>query len=72
MLILKFIGSDGNFNLKHGVKYPCKIYTKGGRFICVRVRNYALRFPKKYVYIYYLSLNRLSNEWVNEEGSGIL
>lgn len=67
MLVLRYVGADGDYGLKRGLKYICKVYSKD-RFICIRVRNYALRFPRRFVYISYISLAQLSNEWVNEEG----
>lgn len=61
-MILRFVGQDGDYRLRNGLPYCCKIYTKDN-FIWVRVKNYALKFPKKYVYIPYNSIEDMCSEW---------
>lgn len=64
-MLFRFVGKDGDYGLKNGLVYPCKVYTKNN-YIWVRVRNYAFKFPKKYVYIPYSSIERMSTEWVEK------
>ena len=61
-MLLRFIGEYGSYNLKTGLVYPCKVYTKDN-FIWVRVRSYALKFPKRYVRIPYTTIESLYSEW---------
>ena len=61
-MILRFVGQNGDYKLINGLVYPCKIYTKDN-FVWVRVRSYAFKFPKKYVYIPYNSIEHMCSEW---------
>lgn len=61
-MLLRFVGQDGDYRLRNGLVYPCKVYTKDN-YIWVRARSYAFKFPKRYVYIPYRSLEHLFNEW---------
>lgn len=61
-MLLRFVGQDNDYNLRSGLIYSCKVYTKKN-FIFVRVRNYDLKFPKKHTYIPYATINRLYSEW---------
>lgn len=61
-MLLRFVGQDKDYDLRSGLVYPCKVYTKKN-FIWVRARNYALKFPKRYVYIPYVTIERLYSEW---------
>lgn len=61
-MILRFIGQNGDYGLKNGLRYICKIYTKDN-FVYIRVRNYALKFPKRYICIPYRTVERMCSEW---------
>ena len=61
-MFLRFVGQDGDYRLKNGIIYPCKVYTKD-HFIWVQARNYAFKFPKRYVRIPYRSVERICYEW---------
>ena len=61
-MILKFVGQEGDYRLSKGLVYRCKVYTKDN-FVWVRVRSYALKFPKMHVYIPYNSIERMCSEW---------
>ena len=61
-MILRFVGQDGDYKLRNGLAYCCKVYTKNN-FVWVRARSYALKFPKKYVYIPYNSIEHMCSEW---------
>ena len=64
-MLFRFMGQDGDYGLRNGLVYPCKVYTKN-HYVWVRVRNYAFKFPKKYVRIPYSSIERMSAEWVEK------
>lgn len=69
-MLLRFIGQDGDYGLKNGLVYLCKVYTKNNS-IWVRARSYAFKFPKKYVYIPYYTIERMYSEWrVHAEYAG--
>ena len=59
-LFLKFVGNDGDYKLRSGFIYECKIYTKKG-FIWVKVSTY--EFPKRCMRIPYNSFTALTDEW---------
>ena len=61
-MLLRFVGSDGDFKLKNGCVYKCKIYTKK-QYIWIQVRRYSSVFRSKYVRIPYRSLARMYAEW---------
>lgn len=62
MMLLRFVGKDRDYNLRNGLVYPCKVYSKKG-FIWVKARSYAFKFPKRYVYIPYAMIECLYSEW---------
>ena len=62
MLLLRFVGQDGDYGLHNGLIYPCKVYSKKDR-IWIKARSYAFKFPKRYVYIPYNSIERMCSEW---------
>ena len=61
-MLLRFVGQDEDYRLRNGIVYLCKVYTKDS-YIWVRVRNKSLKFPNRYVYIPYRSLEHLFGEW---------
>ena len=70
-MLLRYIGSDGDFKLKTGCVYRCKIYTKNG-YIWIRVRMSSSVFRNKYIRIPYRSFERMYAEWrvYDEENEG--
>lgn len=62
MLLLRFIGENGDYGLRNSEVYPCKVYTKN-KYIWVKVRNYGLKFPKRYISIPYCYVWRFHDEW---------
>jgi hypothetical protein len=59
-LFLKFVGNDGDYKLRSGFIYECKIYTKKG-LLWVKAKTY--EFPKRYMRIPYNSFTDLTDEW---------
>jgi len=61
-MLLRFIGQDGDYGLKNGLVYPCKVYSKD-KYIYVRAKSYAFKFSKRHVYIPYVTIERMYNDW---------
>lgn len=61
-MLLRFVGQDGDYGLKSGLVYSCKVYTKKN-YIWVRTKGYAVKFPKIYVRIPYRTIERMYSEW---------
>lgn len=61
-MLLRFIGQDGDYKLKHGLVYDCRIYSKI-ECVWVEAKLSKSMFRNRCVHIPYPTIERMYSEW---------
>lgn len=61
-MLLRFVGLNEDYKLKHGLVYDCRIYSKN-EYVWVKVKLNSLIFSNRFVHIPYATIERMYSEW---------